>query len=144
MGGRSKAALFLMEQIVVIAVFAICATACVYILAISYLLTADSVDKRNALLVAENMAVSHKAFRGDLNQIAKIIYGHDTDFFYQGDLRIYYCSNWQPADWNSADFVLHLEHTAAESSVMLADITVSKILTGDELVSLTVGTRRTD
>ena len=145
MGGRSKATLFLMEQLVVIAVFAICASVCVYILAISYLMTVDSVDKRNALLVAESAAESHKAFGGDLNQIARIIYGYDTlvDLSFQSGLRVYYCSDWQPIDEDLADFVLCLEHKSIESSVLLTDITVSRLLTSDELVSLTVGARRT-
>ena len=146
MDGRSKATLFLMEQLVVIAVFAICAAVCVYILAISYLMTVDSVDTRNALLVAESAAESHKAFGGDLNQIAGIMYGHDalTDSLFQDGLRIYYCSDWQLVNRDLADFVLHLEHTAVESSVLLADITVSRLLTGDELVRLTVGVRRAE
>ena len=143
MAGRSKSTLFLMEQLVVIAVFAICAAVCVYILVISHLMTVDSVDTRNALLVAESAAESYKAFNGDTGRVAEVLFDNNLGQFFPDGVVVYYCSDWRPASEALAAFVLRLEKGDVVSSVQLADITVSRILTDDELVNLTVGVRRT-
>ena len=126
-----------MEQIVVIAVFAFCAAVCVRILAESYSMTVDAVDTKNALLAAESAAESHKAFNGDVGRIADILNGSAES---DSSVLVYFDSFWQPTFAEQASFVLHLIQT--ESAVIYSDITVSRILCGKELVSLTVAARR--
>ena len=70
---RSRASLFLMEQLVVILVFALCAAACVRIFVDSYLMAQNSRDVRNALILAENVAECYKATGGDVARIAEIL-----------------------------------------------------------------------
>ena len=139
MEGRSRSTLFLMEQIVVITVFAICAAVCVKILAVSFLITVDAVDTRNALLVAESAAESHKAFGGDITRIAELL-GGAADAI-NDIIVIYYDSNWQPVLEAYGSFALRLE--LYESSVIFAYITVSRT-DGEELISLTAAARRSE
>ena len=127
-----------MEQLIVIAVFAICASVCVKILSVSYLMTVEAVSTRNALLVAESAAESHKAFAGDTVRIAEILGGWARD----GTVTVYYDSNWQPVSEAYAFFVLRLVRSVADTPIIFADISVSTMLTGDELVSLTTAVRR--
>ena len=139
MRSRSKSTLFLMEQIVVIAVFAICAAVCVKILALSYIMTVDAVDTRNALLAAESAAESHKAFAGDMSRIAAVLSGSAQ--YSEGTLRVFYDQYWQPASEEGAAFVLYLVRSDGGQSVIFADISVRRTLTSDELIRLTAAVR---
>ena len=132
----SKSTLFLMEQIIVITVFALCAAICIRILVESYLMTTNAVDTKNALLAAESAAESHKAFSGDIERIAAVLGGSAED----GRLYVYFDSSWQPGSDIDASFVLRLTRT--ESAVIVSDIAVSRIACGSELISLTVAARR--
>jgi len=127
-----------MEQLIVIAVFAICAAVCVKILAVSYLMTVNAVDTRNALLAAESAAESHKAFRGDGDRIAEIMGGEVRG----NTVVVYYDSNWVISCETYAAFVLQLTKSTDDALVIFADISVSRIITGDELVSFTAAVRR--
>lgn len=133
----SRSMLFLMEQIIVITVFAICVAVCVRILVESYLITADAVDTKNALLAAESAAESHRAFFGDREMIADILGGSVNG---SGGLSVYFDDNWQAVSPAEASFVLRLEQT--ESEVLLSDITVNRIECGSELIGLTTAVRR--
>jgi len=113
-----------MEQIVVIAVFSLCAAICVKIMAVSYLMTVNAVDTKNALLIAESAAESYKA-------------GVQSK-----SISVYYDSNWNTCDEANAIFVLHLIEHELEFSILLADIAVNKIITNEKLVNLTVAARR--
>ncbi|MDR0273537.1 MAG: hypothetical protein LBI27_09500 [Clostridiales bacterium] len=110
---KSKSSLFLMEQIVVITVFAICAAVCVKILSLSFIMTDDAVVTRNALLAAENAAESFKAFSGDLERVVL-----DED----------------------DRFDLSVAVRDPEADVIVADITVS--VSGEEILTLTAAARR--
>ena len=163
MAGRSKSTLFLMEQLVVIAVFAICAAVCVYILAVSYLMTVDAVDTRNALLVAESAAEMYKAFDGDVARIAELKLDDHYPPIVGNSFVIHYCADWLPTVNGIADmmptgnalveFVLQINRNPVESGVQTANITVNRVVSGgntptsariigDELINLTVGVRR--
>ena len=129
-----------MELLVVVTVFAVCAAICVKILAVSHLMTTNAVDTRNALLVAESAAESHKAFGGDTARLAEILNGYANG---ADTVRVFYCSDWQPGSIENADFILELiTHSADNTAVIFADITVSRVVTGDELISLTAAVRR--
>jgi len=115
-----------MEQIVVIVVFSLCAAVCVKIMAVSYLMTVNAVDTKNALLIAESAAESYKAFAKDTSE----------------SIPAYYDKNWNPCDESNASFILHLTERKLEPSILLADIAVNKITTNEKLVNLTVAARR--
>ena len=76
MNTRSKSTLFLIEQLIVIAVFAISAAACITILTSAYFTSVESRDIKNAILVAENVAETFKATNGSPESIAGLL-GYD-------------------------------------------------------------------
>jgi hypothetical protein len=140
-----------MEQLVVVLVFAVCAAVSVRILFTAYQKNVDAVDTRMALLAAENVAESFKAFRGDINMAFSTVRGTD----YEPDepsigLIVFFDESWQPTPegdvWRGAAFLLTLEKRE-ERLLYFADIKVRRVLDGfifdeEELINLTVATRR--
>jgi len=140
---RTKSTLSLIEQIIVIAVFAFCAAVCVNIIVSSYLMTVNAVDTRNALTVAESAAESFKAFEGDTERVFRLLGEPDSGYATHNVLVIYYDANWQPSRESDASFVLRLTTVVDNgSAVVFASISVIKIDDGVELISLTVAARR--
>ena len=146
MNERSKTTLFLMEQIVVITVFAICAVACVKIFVVSFLITVDSVDIRNALHAAESVAETYKAVAGDTGRAVRIL-SNEFGYYSNNSISMYYNYLWQPSGSDEASFVLHLIQHDSEAPVVLSDVTVSRKEPGGELtelVNLPVAIRRSE
>ena len=146
MDERSKSTLFLMEQIIVITVFAICAAACVKIFVVSFLITVDSVDIRNALHAAESAAETYKSTNGDTGRTVRIL-SNEFGYYSDSTVSMYYDRNWRPTDSDNAYFVLHLVKQNAGAPVVLSDVTVSRKEPGGvltELVSLPVAVRRNE
>jgi len=112
MNQRSKSTLFLIEQLIVVAVFAICAVACVSIMVSAYLNANDTRSISNALLRAESAAEVFKATGGDVDAIADILGGvsNNAYSFPTSDyafVTIYYDSAWQPINlWDTNTFTL--------------------------------------
>ena len=96
MSRRSGSTLFLMEQLIVIAVFALCAAACVSILTISFIYARDSRNLSRALLAAESAADSFKALSGDAEETAAVLNGFVYHTIYGDALIVYFDENWQP------------------------------------------------
>ena len=139
---RSKSTLFLIEQLIVIAVFAICAVACVSILSAAYFNTNDSNSTRHALLKAESSAEVFKATGGDFAIVANTMGG----IVRQGDtgtaiIVVYYDNLWRNCDEANASYVLIIEVDAMwnpyDFKFSTADLVVGKI-TGEELVSMEI------
>jgi len=132
-----------MEQIIVIAVFAVCSAVCVNILVTSYLMTVDSINKKNALIIAETTAETHKAFVGDISQMAGLLINDsNTGRYSQNYMFMYFDDNWQPSGQAYAYFVLRLVSHDPTPYLISSDIFVENVPTGEELLSLTVVSRR--
>jgi hypothetical protein len=141
MRDRSKSTLFLIEQLIVIAVFAICAAACIRILTNAFFYSKDSRDISIALLAAESGAESFKAVTGDLERIAELI-GGDVYIIDGGDtvLIVYYDLKWQPSCEDEAFYVMRMANVrdeAAPPRLLTGEVTVERV-TGEELVSIPV------
>ena len=139
---RSRSTLFLMEQLIVIAVFAFCAAVCVKTFVFSYMTTVESKDKNGAVIVAVSSAESYKAAGGDLVQTARILGGNSS---YEANMiAVYYDERWRISEENEAVYVLRLTNRPAGengiSSVVTGDISVSKI-PEEEIISFTVAAR---
>ena len=139
---RSKSTLFLIEQLIVIAVFAICAVACVSILSAAYFNTNDSNSTRHALLKAESSAEVFKATGGDFSVVANTMGGTVK----QGEagtaiIVVYYDSLWRISDEANAGYVLTIEVDALwnpyDFEFSAADLIVGRV-TGEELVVMEV------
>ena len=108
MSSRSKSTLFLIEQLIVIAVFAICATACVRILTNAYFYAVDSRDVSNALIVAQSGADTFKAVGGDFGKAAGLLGG--TINYRDGVtvIAVFYDDKWRVCGEENAHYVLSL------------------------------------
>lgn len=146
MTNRSKSTLFLIEQLIVVAVFAICAMACVRILTTAYFYTRDSMDISHALVAAENAAESFKAVSGNIQKTADFI-GGDIGYIEGSEaVIVHFDSNWHTSNIDKAHYVLHLvrnDESNLNPRLTSSHLSVSR-LTGNEevLVSFEVVSRR--
>jgi len=143
---RSKSTLFLIEQLIVIAVFAISAAACISILANAYFLSIDARDVSNALIVAESVADSFKASSGDFEAAAEISGAFTTTIDGSEALQMYLNNSWIVSDEQSAQYILRLtsDNQEQQNSFLSANILVVERINGEELVSFPVYTIRAD
>ena len=119
---KNKAPLVLMEQLVMVLVFALAAALCVRAFAL-----ADSQSKQletcdRALLEAQNAAETLKSCGGDYREAAELCRGN-----WDGTtMQIFYDENWQAAEEETAVYTLAV--TPAESGNTLlgrAEVTVT-------------------
>ena len=142
---RSKSTLFLIEQLIVIAVFAICAVACISILTSAYFTANDSKATSNAILIAESGAEVFKATGGDSAAVANFLGGNSgiagsgTTF-----ATVYYDSLWQVCGEAGASYIFHLVADSPQFpddfALITGELYVGKI-TGEELVAFSVAVR---
>jgi len=148
---RSKSTLFLIEQLIVIAVFAICAAACISILTAAYFNANDSRCTSHAIHKAESAAEVFKVTGDDFSAMADILGGTTavSGLGASGDsvMAVYYTSAWQICTEPDASYVLYLIIESAETiqntngkTITNGRVNVDRI-TGEELVSLKVAVR---
>ena len=143
---RSKSTLFLIEQLIVIAVFAICAAACISILTVAYFHASDSKATSQAIIKAESTAEAFKAVGGDGDAVLDILGSTRNSGTKSGNqaLIIYYDQSWQISNEDNAAFALFLAFYPTPDhydELVRADLTVEKI-TGEELVAFPLAARR--
>jgi len=136
---RSRSTLFLMEQLIVILIFSVCAAACVKTFVGAYLMTVGSKDKNGAVLLAESSAECFKATSGDLTAAASILGGGVSD---EMDLMTaYYDNKWRTCAEEEAEYILTIDaNVSSDDMIALGEITVTKH--GGKLISLTAAARR--
>jgi len=141
MNARSRSTLFLIEQLIVVAVFAICAAACVRIITSAYYTARDSRDVNNAIHAAESGAECFKAVAGDIGKTADILGGRVSDAGGEPAALVYYNAKWQVCAEADADasYMMRLTGAAAApktGSPLLVSGELSVIrLTGEELIA---------
>jgi len=144
MRNRSRSTLFLIEQLIVIAVFALCAAACIGILASAYFSANDSRDVSKAILIAENAAESFKATGGDLDNVVRIL--GDALCGWADGLPyaiIHYDKHWLVSSAEDAHYKLVMEIRAPEpgfEQLVSGDISVEKT-TGEIIIAFPVVAR---
>ena len=147
MANRSKSTLFLIEQLIVIAVFAVCAVTCINILVSAYSNANNTRSISHAILKAESGAEVFKATGGDYEKMADIMHGfiptsgEDT---HGAALIVYYDDIWQISDLDNATYILYVvadtPRTMGDFTLSRGTLTVSR-LTGDELITLAISSR---
>ena len=143
MNVRSKSTLFLIEQLIVIAVFAICATACIRIVTNAYFLAKDSRDVSNAMIVAQSGVDSFKAVAGDFERAAELLGGTVRNLPNPDTLVVYYNDNWQVSGEGDASYIMLLiadRRYVQPEGLTIGELTVEKI-SGDELLAISVAVR---
>jgi len=140
MSRRSRSTLFLIEQLIVVAIFAICAAACVRIMSHSYFMARDSRNLSIAILIAESCAESYKAASGDLRIVAELLGGAIIAIDSRDVLTLFYDSGWLLCSEEDAFFQLRLiDESVADSSSRIVEgrLFVEK-LTGEEIMTFEV------
>ena len=115
--GRSKTTLFLIELIVAVGVFSLCAAVCLSLFASAKRMTAESTALNGAALSAQSAAECFKAESGDLARCAAVL-GAEMDEN-GAALRIYYDEQWRITGAAEAAYVLTL--SARPSSDLTMD-----------------------
>ena len=137
---RSRSTLFLIEQLIVITVFAVCATVCVSIFVDSYLMANYTRDINHALAAAKGGAECFKAY-GDPRKTAAVLGGDDGS----GDATdgvVYYDAGWRVCGAAEAAYALRLRPGSDEVlPLSLCQLSVEKI-SGEEIIGFTVAVRR--
>jgi len=143
MNNRSKSTLFLIEQLIVIAIFALCAAACARILTAAYLSARDARDLSNALHSAESCAESFKATGGDYRQVKDILGGTTGVIDGAQAVIVYYNNNWTVCAEDGASYVLILKTGGpADQNAHFREGEISvERLSGDKLFAITVAVR---
>jgi len=142
---RSKSTLFLIEQLIVIAVFAICAAACISIMTAAFFYTRDSASTSNAIIKAQSTAEVFKDTGGDVFAVADIMGGSAFDDVTTTNLLIPYDSDWQ-IDYHNANYILQLiVHPPDSSGVITGELDVFRFVhdfpSSDALVSFQLAAR---
>ncbi|MCL2151522.1 MAG: hypothetical protein FWH57_00955 [Oscillospiraceae bacterium] len=141
MNQRSRSTLFLIEQLIVVAVFAICGAACVSILTSAYLTARDSKDIVNAISVAESGAESYKATGGDMIKAVEMLGGgaiSNSDGAYEAI--IYYDRQWHICAIDEAFYAFRIIRNGPENrpTSLITDKILVEKLTGETLITFNV------
>ena len=86
---HAKTAIFLIELLIVIAVFSVCAAVCAFIFTEAFITANDASDLNNAVLIARNAAEVFKT-SGE-------------------EITAYYDKNWQTSGKENAEYVLIID-----------------------------------
>ena len=102
----SKATLFLMELVLVIFFFSICAAICVNIFGSAQTMADNSENVSRAAVEARSAASCFKAAEGDLEQTALLLNGVEAD----DSVLVYFDNNWnRTADTETAWYAVQLK-----------------------------------
>jgi len=146
---RSKSTLFLIEQLIVIAVFAICAAACVSILTTAFFFTNDSASKSNAIIRAESTAELFKATGGDFATLSERLGGLATQDADTGAvITVFYDNSWNIDNGLHVSYVLKLtidplSQSSADYSIVTGNVSINRY-SGEELISFQLAARSED
>jgi len=139
--GQSRSTLFLMEQLVVIFIFAICSVVCISIYVESYLIGKSSLEVNNAIRVAGNAAESYISAGGDIYYVAQFLGGINDQTDYKGNLVVYYNDQWESSGKEQASYILRITKTDNPApSLIIAEVTVSRA-DGENLFDMTIAAR---
>ena len=132
-----------MEQLIVVATFALCAAACIKILTASYFMATVTRDTNNAIRAAESSAECYKAVSGDLGKTAEIMGGTNVMVGGSAAAVVYYDKDWALCGEQDAAYVLKIvsgSAAGATSGLAAGDLTVEK-LTGEIILTFPVAAR---
>jgi len=147
---RSRSTLFLMEQLIVITIFALCSSVCVKIFVGSSLMASETRDNNHALVAAKNGAECYKVYR-DPGKAAAVLSGHEhaIDASNAPYGVVYYDAGWRVCNAAEAAYVMRLESIAQDETILaeyvaqplLCELSVEKV-TGEQFIGFTVSARR--
>ncbi|MBR5318482.1 MAG: hypothetical protein IKU46_02670 [Peptococcaceae bacterium] len=116
-----RATLFLMELVIVIFFFSICAAICVNVFGSARQMAKDSDNLSKAVIEARSAASCYKAAEGDLQETALLLDGVLQD----GQPVIFYDKQWNPGTQPHEDgFLLYIDELEqyGEANVIVLDL----------------------
>ena len=143
MNRRSKSTLFLMEQLIVVAVFAICAAACVTILTESFFIANETRDHGNAILIAESGAECFKNTAGNIGKVADLMGGAQGSVDGNTAAIVYYDESWLVCGETDAAYRMQLVRNDSGSGgqALISGVLSVEKMDGEEIIAFPVSAR---
>ncbi|MBO6240398.1 MAG: hypothetical protein J6O61_06090 [Butyrivibrio sp.] len=112
--GSSNTSLFLMELIIAIFFFSLCAAVCVRLFFESHKVAEQTVNLNNAVLWSESLAEAFTGTNGDVNELGKL---YPTAVISDNSLIIFFDQNWDcltgDAETASYEAILNIKEMSA-------------------------------
>lgn len=136
---KNKAPLALMEQLVMIAVFALAAVLCLQVFVVSDRLSRESEARDRAVTAAQNAAETLKSCDGDFGSAARIRGRTEGENWI-----LDYDENWQPAEEKAAYYVKVTPTDSGHKLLGAAEITVQRAGKEETIFTLPVAWQEVD
>ena len=107
---KSKAPLSLMEQLIMLAVFALAAALCLQVFVLSGRVSRDSETRSHAVTAVQNAAEITKSCHGDFESISLILGGADV----AGCWQLGYDENWMSTSPTQACYLVNITPAATD------------------------------
>ncbi len=117
-----KSSLFLMELIIVLFFFALCAAVCVNMFAKANLINQQSYELNKSIIIAQNAAQCFKASNSNTEKLADLLSGTAD----ANEVKIGYDKNWQITQLENAVYLMNIAINNNNSNLSKAEITVTK------------------
>ncbi len=117
----SKSTLFLMELMIAILMFSLCAAVCLSLFGASRTMTDDSDNLNHAVALSKSAASCYKAANGDLTVTAQLMYGAEAGIVNEttDKMIFYYDGHWNPAKHFVEDgFYLQIENDSKNDNLL--------------------------
>ncbi len=124
--GKSKSPLMLMEQVIMILVFALAAAVCVKLFVQAELMSKRLCATDRAVVLCQTAAETLKAEQGNYEAVVRKLTGYPTGGAVTArELRIYYKEDWQPAETvEGAEYVLRVKEEVPAGNVVNGSVQV--------------------
>ncbi len=131
---KSKAPLNLMEQVVMILVFAFAAALCVQAFVVADSMSKEAYARDKAALICQTVAETVKSQRGNMEMSAKLLGGEETE----QRISLYYDENWEGCNLEEAEYIAVFTMKEADSYLGQGEVAVKTIHTGETIFDLLV------
>ena len=119
---KSKAPLNLMEQVVMILIFAFAAALCVQAFVLADTMSKEAYARDKAAMISQTMAETVKSQHGDMEKAA-VLLGEMAEATQEG-LFMFYDSAWEATDKASAKYIICMEVKEADDYISKGEINV--------------------
>lgn len=131
---ESKAPLMLMEQVIMVLVFALVSAVCIQAFALARTTSVQMSDRDHAVNVSQTLAETLKAYHGSIAEVREGL-GGESD----GDrLVFYYDSDWKETAESSVSFLMTFVQEEGDGFCRYGRITVSDVSGQKEIFSMRV------
>lgn len=131
---ESKAPLMLMEQVIMVLVFALVSAICIQAFALARTTSVQMGDRDHAVNVSQILAETLKACDGSMEEVCERLGGESDG----EQLIFYYDSSWKEAAGSLASFSMTFKQDGSDGFCRYGRITVSDVSDHQEIYSMRV------